>query len=209
MNTALTTQPALPRQPLDLPALVGPAAWSRLPAAVQRRFAAGHRAATYRGRMDLRCSRLGRVLAWLVTPLRSPLVAVNARGVATTVHVRTVGAGVVWERHFDRGVGSVCSTKELDATGQLQERTRGGLGMSLQVFEDDGALVFQSQRYFLQLGPLRLVVPRLLSPGICRVEHRDLGGGNFRFTLSMTHPLWGETFHQTGVFADPAPEPTR
>jgi len=33
--------------------------------------------------------------------------------------------------------------------------------------------------------------------------HTDLGSGLFRFTLSMVHPLWGETFHQTGVFADP------
>jgi hypothetical protein len=170
---------------------------------VQRRFAAGHAEATYRGRMDMRCSALGRVLAWLVKPLRSPLAAANARGVPTTVRVRCVGAGVVWERSFEGGVGRVFSTKELDAHGRLQERTRGGLGMALDVFEHDGALVFQSRRYFLDLGPLRLVVPRLLSPGTCRVEHRDLGEGRFRFTLSMTHPVWGETFHQTGVFADP------
>lgn len=189
--------------PLDLSALLGPAAWARLPAAVQRRFAAGHPAATYRGLMDLRCSPLGRVLAWLVKPLQSPLAAANASGVPTTVRVRAEGAGVVWERHFDDGVGHVCSTKELDGVGCLQERTRGGLGMVLDVFEHDGALVFQSRRYFLDLGGLRLVMPTLLSPGTCRVEHRDLGDGRFRFTLSMTHPFLGETFHQTGVFADP------
>ncbi|RTL36845.1 MAG: DUF4166 domain-containing protein [Burkholderiales bacterium] len=196
-------------QHLDLPALLGPAAWSRLPLAVQHRFAAGHRDVTYRGSMDLRCSRLGRVLAWLVKPLNSPLVAANARRVPTTVKVRTVGAGVVWERRFEHGVGSVCSTKALDATGRLQERTQGGLGMALEVFEQDGALVFESRRYFLERFGLRLVVPRLFSPGTCRVEHRDLGHGLFRFTLSMTHPLWGETFHQTGVFADPAPGAAR
>ncbi|RYF52847.1 MAG: hypothetical protein EOO29_57410, partial [Comamonadaceae bacterium] len=37
----------------------------------------------------------------------------------------------------------------------------------------------------------------------CRVAHTDLGAGQFRFTLSMVHPLWGETFHQSGVFTDP------
>lgn len=195
MNTA---------QALDLAALVGPAAWARLPAAVQRRFAAGHAEATYRGLMDMRCSPLGRVLAWLVKPLRSPLAAINANGLPTTVRVRSVGAGVVWERHFGEGDGRVFSTKELDANGRLQERTRGGLGMALDVFEHEGALVFQSHRYFLDIGALRLVVPRLLSPGTCRVEHRDLGNARFRFTLSMTHPVWGETFHQTGVFVDSA-----
>lgn len=197
MNTA---------QPLNLAALVGPTAWQRLPPAVQRRFAAGHQAITYRGLMDMRCSRLGRALAWLVKPFSSPLITANARGLPTTVHVRSVGAGVEWDRHFENGLGSVCSTKELDAAGQLQERTRGGLGMTLDVFEQGGELVFQSRRYFLELGGWRVAVPQLLSPGTCRVEHRDLGDGLFRFTLSMTHPLWGETFHQTGVFLDPTPQ---
>lgn len=189
--------------PLDLSALVGAAAWARLPVAIQRRFAVGHAETCYRGLMDMRCSRRGRVLAWLVKPLQSPLVAANASGVPTTVRVRAVGAGVVWERHFDGGVGRVCSTKELGPDGSLQERTCGGLGMVLDVFEQDGELVFQSRRYFLSIGSARIWVPRLLSPGTCRVEHRDLGEGQFRFTLSMSHPLWGQTFHQTGVFADP------
>jgi len=191
--------------PLDLSALLGAAAWAHLPAAVQRRFAAGHPAATYRGLMDMRCSPLGRVLAWLVTPLKSPLAAANASGVPTTVRVSAVGAGVVWARHFDDGVGHVCSTKELDDNGRLQERTRGGLGMALDVFEEGGALVFQSRHYFLDIGRMRIAMPGWLSPGTCRVEHRDLGAGLFRFTLSMTHPIWGETFHQTGVFVDPSP----
>jgi hypothetical protein len=195
MNTAAA--------PLDLSALIGPDAWARLPAAVQRRFAAGHAPATYRGLMDMRCSRLGRVLAWLVKPLKSPLAAANATGIPTTVRVSAVGTGVVWERHFEDGVGYVRSTKELASDGGLQERTRGGLGMALHVFEHDGALVFQSHRYFLDIGRLRVAMPRLFSPGTCRVEHRDMGHGLFRFTLSMTHPLLGETFHQTGVFADP------
>lgn len=191
--------------PLDLAALVGPAGWSRLPAALQRRFAANHSPVTYRGLLDMRCSPLGRVLAWLVKPFRSPLVAANATGVPTTVKVRPVGTGVLWERSFEGGVGHVCSTKELDKSGRLCERTCGGLGMVLRVYERDGVLVFESQRYFLALGGLRIVIPRLLSPGTCRVEHRDLGDQQFRFTLSMTHPLWGETFHQSGVFKDPSP----
>jgi Domain of unknown function (DUF4166) len=191
------------RSPLDLSALLGARAWARLPVAVQRRFAPGHLPVTYCGLMDLRCSRLGRLLGWLVTPLRSPLVTANARAVPTTVRVSTAGAGVVWERSFDGGVGHVLSTKELDADGGLQERTQGGLGMTLAVLEDGSSLVFESRRYFFSLGGWRVMVPSLLSPGTCRVEHRDLGQGQFRFTLSMRHPLWGETFHQTGVFADP------
>jgi hypothetical protein len=116
--------------------------------------------------------------------------------------------GVIWERCFHTGSAGqdriVRSTKELGADGGLLERTVGGLSMSLDVFEEAGALVFQSRRFWLVWGRLRLPVPALLTPGTCRVAHTDLGEGLFRFTLSMVHPLWRETFHQTGVFSDPA-----
>ncbi|NRF65913.1 DUF4166 domain-containing protein [Aquincola sp. S2] len=193
------------RAPLDLAALVGAEGWSRLPPAVRRRFAAGHGDALYTGRTDLRCSRIGRVFAWLARLVGAPLTGLNVNGAPTTVQVHDDGrGGMVWERHFDGSAQVVRSTKEIDArSGELSERTDGGLSMALDVFEEDGALVFRSRRYWLAIGRLRLPVPALLSPGICRVTHTNLGFGFFRFTLSMVHPLWGETFHQSGVFADP------
>lgn len=192
---------------LDLPALVGAAGWTRLPAAVQHRFAVAHADATYEGHMDLRCSFVGHIYAALSRVLGSPLTHLNTDAVPTTVRVSGNGrGGVVWERrlHATGHERMVRSTKEVGADGGLLERTDGGLSMSLDVFEEAGALVFQSRRFWLVWGRwLRLPVPALLTPGVCRVVHTDLGGGLFRFTLSMVHPLWGETFHQTGVFADP------
>lgn len=191
-----------PPPALDLAALVGPAGWSRLSPAVHRRFGPGHATAIYAGRMELRCSRVGRVFAWLARPFGSPLSSVSDGAVPATVRVFDDGAGgMVWERHFDTHV--VRSTKRMDVDGGLLERTDGGLSMGLRVFEDRGALVFESHRFLLMLGRFRLRVPRLLSPGICRVRHTDLGDGLFRFDLDMVHPLWGRTFHQSGMFADP------
>lgn len=200
------TRPEAPRD-LDLAALVGPAGWSRLPAAVRRRFGVGHGAATYVGRMALRCSPAGRVFAALSRAFGSPLSGVTDDAVPTSVRVFDDGrGGMVWERTFHaRGADAphvVRSTKELDAGG-LVERTDGGLAMGLRAFEEGGALVFESHRFFLVLGRLRLRVPALLTPGTCRVMHTDLGDGLFRFDLDMVHPLWGRTFHQSGVFADP------
>ncbi|MFY8016565.1 MAG: DUF4166 domain-containing protein [Inhella sp.] len=196
----MTTPP-----PLNLPELVGEPGWSRLPAAVQRRFAPGHGDAVYQGHMDLKCSRIGRWLALLARPLQSPLTDLRAVHLASTVRVSQEGAGVVWARCFGNGKAEVRSTKELGPDGLLQERTDGGLATRLAVFEQDGDLVFESRRYLFVWRGLRLPIPHCFSPGTCRVEHRDLGAGTFRFTLSMRHPLWGETFHQTGVFADPTP----
>nr|WP_295774967.1 DUF4166 domain-containing protein [Rhodoferax sp.] len=193
---------------LDLPALVGTAGWSLLPAAVQHRFAVAHADVTYEGHMDLRCSAIGHIYAALARMLGGPLTHLNACAVPTTVRVSGNGrGGVVWERCFQTGATGkdriVRSTKELGADGGLLERTDGGLSMSLDVFEEAGALVFQSHRFWVVWGRLQIRVPALLTPGVCRVVHADLGGGLFRFTLSMVHPLWGETFHQSGVFADP------
>ena len=204
---------SLPSQPdalrtLDLAALVGAAGWARLPAAVRRRFGADHGAATYAGRMELRCSPVGRAWALLSRLFGSPLSGVSSNAVPTSVRVFDDGrGGMVWERRFHtdgaRAPHVVRSTKQVGVDGGLLERTDGGLAMALDVFEERGALVFESRRFSLILGGLRLPVPALLTPGTCRVTHTDLGDGLFRFDLDMVHPLWGHTFHQLGVFADP------
>ena len=205
---SLPTAGLAPSAHLDLAALVGPAGWHRLPPAVQRRFAAAHADTAYCGALDLHCSALGRCFAAFSAVFGGPLTPLRNAGVAAEVRVYGNGrGGVVWERRLhatsSAGVRVVRSTKELGSGGGLVERTDGGLAMALDVFEEDGALVFESRRYFLALGGLRLPIPRWLTPGTCRVEHRDLGGGRFRFSLSMVHPWWGRTFHQSGVFADP------
>ncbi|WCM93742.1 DUF4166 domain-containing protein [Acidovorax sp. NCPPB 2350] len=208
MNT-LSSHSTTPAQApgLDLAAILGPAAWARLPPAVRRRFAAGHAATVYEGAMAFHCSSVGRCFAWLAGCLKSPLTPLCRADVPVQVRVHGDGrGGVVWERHLG-GPGArvhvVRSTKSLGPDGRVQERTDGGLSMALEVREEEGALVFVSRRYFFAAGPLRIPVPSWLAPGTCRVEHRDLGAGRFAFTLEMRHPLWGLTFHQTGVFADP------
>jgi hypothetical protein len=195
--------PALAAAPLDLPALMGAGAWSRLPAAVQRRFGTHAEPVRYAGRMDLSCSAFGRVLAWLAWPLRGPLTPDCATDLPVEVAVTPDShGGVIWSRRLGRRVVQSVKRAHPDGPGVL-ERTRGGLAMALDVLEDDGALVFQSRHYLWCLGPVRVRLPQWLSPGQCRVEHRDLGAGRFRFTLTMTHARWGQTFQQTGVFIDP------
>lgn len=94
------------------------------------------------------------------------------------------------------------SVKE-DGPNGLQERTSSGLVMELDVFERDGVLVFRSRRYLVQIGPWRIRLPALLTPGTCEVTHEDAGPGRFRFTLTATHPVWGTTFRRDGLFMEP------
>jgi len=192
--------------PLDIASRLPASDWSNLPQAVRRRFAAARHDTTYDGALDLDCSLVGRGFALLSRLAGGPLPGCRREAVPARVRVYDDGhGGVVWERHLHMpaGVRVVRSTKMAGPGRALVERTDGGLAMLLDVFADEGALVFRSRRYFLAFGRWRLPVPGLLTPGTCRVEHRDLGAGRFRFTLSMVHPLWGRTFHQTGVFRDP------
>ncbi len=99
------------------------------------------------------------------------------------------------------------SVKQLGVDGNLLECVRsgklGGISMGLNVFEKNGALYFASHTYFLRLGKFHLPIPTWITPGKTLVTHIDEGGGKFRFRLTMTHPLFGRTVHQEGIFLDP------
>ena len=161
--------------------------------------------------MALDRSAMGLAFAVLAVPFRAPLPWRRAEAAPAEVRVRDDDAGgVVWERWLDLGQGRppmlIRSTKRLGADGALLECVEGGLGMVLALREEDGALVFESRRYFVALGEAwRVPLPEALTPGRCRVTHAEEGGDprRFRFTLEMRHPLWGRCFRQTGVFEDP------
>ena len=73
--------------------------------------------------------------------------------------------------------------------------------MPLDTYVEGAVLHFVSVGYYFDLGAgLRVWLPQLLTPGVTHVEHIDLGHGWFRFTMTVTHPLFGEMFFQTGRF---------
>lgn len=191
---------------LDIARLIHPLDWARLPLSLRRRFEAGHGPASYQGVMTFERSPLGAVFAWLLRPFGAPLPRRRAIGAPVTVDVRATGGGVAWSRKLGP-MQHVRSIKSPGPDGTVLERTDGGLGMVLDVSAGEGALVFTSRSFFLAVGPWRVPIPGLLTPGRCRVEHRAIDDTKFRFTLTMVHPLWGTTFRQTGVFTDAKENP--
>lgn len=194
----------------DFPRLVGEPGWRRLHADVRRRFGPGHGGTEirYRGHMDVHRSTIGLVFAALAMLIGGPLPLRRGDCVPTDVGVWDDRAGgIVWERnlHLRPGAPPACirSTKRHGPDGSLLECVDGGLGMVLTVFEDSGALVFESRRFFLRLSGLRIPLPSLFTPGRCRVTHAAITPNRFRFTMEMAHPVWGRTFHQSGIFHDP------
>ncbi len=160
--------------------------------------------------MLVEASGLGLALAQLCRLIGTPLAPFTGEAVDVTVEVCPDRTGaVVWDRvyRFDRRQPiRVTSRKAMDDALGLTEQVPCGVGMALDLSVEDHALHFRSSGYFLAIGPLRIPLPLLLTPGLAHVVHADVGGGYFRFTMSFTHPWFGQLYFQTGLFRDPAEE---
>lgn len=154
---------------------------------------------------EIRRSKMGWLFAQLTRVIGNPLTPYVGQGVPMRVELfRKEGRkGVFWQRTYfypGRKPYVVTSVKQESEKGEMMECVGGGFGMVLDVYARDGSLHFESTCYFCTVFGRRVVLPRFLAPGRTHVVHEDLGGGDFRFTISMTHGQLGETFYQTGTF---------
>jgi hypothetical protein len=192
-------------------ALVGEAGWSRLPAAVQRRFSkrlAPGAVLLYAGEvLETRLSRLGKLLSFFARAVGAPLPLDDGMtGGATVAVMENAGlGGQSWTRTYARAgrfPQVIHSAKCFAGPTGLEEHVGCGIGMSLAVTEEEGALVFRSVRYFTAIGRLRLSIPRVMEPGAMEVVHKDEGNGAFLFTLELRSRRFGVLIRQTARFRD-------
>ena len=192
-------------------ALLSAEDWNALPAAVRQRFAkclTAGATVVYTGQVvEAHTSRAGWALAQVCRLIGGPLPTGIDTGVASVVTVtedRATG-GQVWTRLYASRQGfpqTIHSAKRFEGETGLEEHVGCGIGMSLKVGVDDGALIFRQHRYFLALGAWRLRLPAWATPGALTVRHIDLGGGRFAFTLDIAHPRFGALIHQRVEFQD-------
>jgi hypothetical protein len=191
--------------------LAGEADWARLPEAVRARFG-NHvgegRSIVYSGDVvECRMSRCGRLLAQLLRTIGAPLPLSRDTLVPATVTVTEdpASGGQFWTRIYGRRTGFpqvIHSIKRFRGPTGLEEYVGCGVGIALNVAVEHRVLHFLSDHYFIELGPLRLVVPRFLSPGRMKVSHIDCNHGWFAFVLRLDHPLLGTLVHQTAMFRE-------
>lgn len=199
--------------------LVGEADWARLPEVVRARFGrhvGEGRSIVYVGEViECRMNRCGRLLAQLLRPIGAPLPLSRDAFVPATVSVTEdpASGGQFWMRIYGRRRGPssslrtgfpqvIHSIKRFAGPTGLEEYVGCGIGIALTVAVEKGALHFVSDHYFIELGRLRLRLPRLLEPGRMKVSHVDCGGGVFAFVLSLDHPWLGSLVHQTAMFRE-------
>jgi hypothetical protein len=188
--------------------LVGEADWAGLPVAVQARFSRhiGEGCSiVYAGEVvECRMSRCGRLLAQLLRPIGAPLPLSRDAFVPATVSVTDdpASGGQYWMRIYGRRRGFpqvIQSAKRFRGPTGLEEYVGCGIGIALRVAVEDGALHFLGDHYFVRIGPLRLRLPALLSPGRMKVSHIDCNHGWFAFVLRRDHPLLGELVCQSAL----------
>jgi Domain of unknown function (DUF4166) len=192
-------------------ALLTDAEWSRLPPTIRQRFSkrlAGGRTVIYAGRVtDMAVSRAGTALAQLVRLIGGPLPTscdVDVPSVVTVTEDMSNG-GQVWTRLYARRRGFpqvIHSSKRFGGPTGLEEHVGCGVGMTLKVCPTERALIFKSERYFIDLGRLRVMLPRWLCPGDLTVTHGEIDATHFAFSLDLVHPWLGTLIHQRAVFEE-------
>lgn len=192
-------------------ALLGEAAWAELPPAVRARFSrrlSPGEMLLYRGEVAAtELSAAGRLLAFLGRAVGAPLPLKNGmRGPALVVVLEDERlGGQSWTRVYacaGRAPQTIHSAKRFRGPTGLEEYVGCGIGMALKVSVEEGALVFRSDHYFLQLGPWRWRWPKALEPGRMEIVHREETGTTFTFRLRLVHPLLGCLVHQLAYFTD-------
>jgi Domain of unknown function (DUF4166) len=198
--------------------------WASLPLSIRRRFSkrlAGGRSVVYSGEiLDSWMSRAG---WWLVQAARligGPLpLTRNTCGssrlgpsrnapstrVPSVVTVTGGMGGHIWTRLYARRKGFpqvIHSAKRFAGPTGLEEYVGYGVGMALAVYAREGALIFRSEHYFLELLGRRWRLPAWLTPGTLYVTHAELPDGKFSFTLQIFHPRLGLIIRQMGMFRE-------
>lgn len=199
---------------IDVPTLLGSAAWKRLPQRVRNRFAtsvAAGEQVVYAGVMErVEANFFGKIVAWAGLLAGAPVVTKTGHNVTCDVclfHDDRRG-GTVWQRNYQFAgkKHTAATTKRADVNGMGLECFGRGFGMKLNIFERDGALCFVSRQFYVEVLGWRFVFPKILQPGCMEVVHRDLDGGKFRFSMTLRHRVFGMMLYQDGVFEDPVAE---
>jgi hypothetical protein len=195
-------------------ALLAEAEWAALSPTVRQRFSkrmAGGGTAVYLGEvLEAWTSRAGWLLVQALRLIGGPLPVSRDAHVPSVVTVTEdmAGGGQVWTRLYARRRGFpqvIHSAKRFAGPTGLEEHVGYGVGMTLAVNVEDGALVFRSRRYFVDLGGRRIGLPPWATPGALTVRHIEAEDGRFMFTLEIVHPRLGALVRQSVLFQEASP----
>ena len=185
--------------------------WSSLPAAIRHRFSKrlpGGGSTVYAGEvLETRMNLGGWLLAQALRLIGGPLPTnrcVHVPSVVTVTEDKASG-GQIWTRIYARRNGFpqvVHSSKRFAGPSGLEEYVGYGVGMALELLVREGALIFRSRNYFVQLFGHRFALPAWACPGELTVIHAEVPDGRFSFTLQLKHPRFGLMLRQMALYRE-------
>jgi hypothetical protein len=187
--------------------------WYALSSEVRKRFSkrvANERSVIYAGEVvEAEFSVWGWLLAQAARVIGAPLPLHADIGVPAVVTVTedSRAGGQFWTRLYGRRRGFpqvIHTSKRFQGKTGLEEYLGYGVGMALAVRVEDGAIVFRSAGYFLELFGRKWTLPSLLSPGGLTITHAESAAGRFSFTLDLRHPRLGLLIRQRAIFREVA-----
>jgi hypothetical protein len=207
----LQTQPPGPSEGELFRKILG-AEWSKLHPDIQMRFAKNPlpgKPLRYIGALsELKCSRLGSLIAWLAKPMiQGALIPYSDADFPVDIEVYSKpDCSAIFKQRIYRLHGR----KPIQFTSYMQESEKGevleyvgsGLGMKLVLRVQDGNLHFASDGYFWDIFGYRVPIPDLLTPGKTNLCHCNDNPEQFNIRIEMKHPLFGVTFTQVGIFSE-------
>jgi hypothetical protein len=185
--------------------------WLSLPPAIRRRFSKRlppGGSTVYAGEvLETRMSVAGWLLAQAMRLIGGPLPTTRCVHVPSIVTVTEdkASGGQIWTRIYARRTGFpqvVHSAKRFAGRTGLEEYVGYGVGMALDLHVRDGALIFRSRDYFVQVFGRRVVLPPWLCPGELTVIHAEVPDGRFSFTLQLVHPRLGLILRQMALYRE-------
>ena len=191
--------------------LIGQQAWQQLPILVRNRFSktlANNRIVYYRGKnTQLKRNIFGTILAQVLRIVGAPLPIfkeVNLPSIVTVYEDKNSG-GQVWSRQYQRENKPpqvIESVKKFSGETGLEEYIGFGLSIALQAKVSKNTLAFHGHSFHFKFGKIQFKLPKWLEPGKLLVKHHDLGSGDFEFTLSLYHNIFGELLYQSAIYHD-------
>src|SRR5262245_3095176 len=193
-------------------ALLSDAEWAALPLSVRRRFSrrrANGKAVVYIGEiLETRISHVGWLLVQAGRLIGAPFPLCRDAHVPSVVSVTEDAAtgGQHWtmlyarrRRGRSRFPQIVHSLKHFTGPTGLEDRVRGGVGVTLVMGVKDEALIFRSRDYFIDVLGMRFWLPGWLTPGALTVTHAECADDRFSCMLEVVHPGFGLLIRQMGL----------
>ncbi len=161
----------------------------------------------YRGTLDiLWCSNLGKLLAFLTKPIiKGALMPYRSNHCPVDIQVYKkdncpyLFKQRIYQLKESKHVQFTSHMSE-DKPGEIMEYVGAGLGMKLTVFEKEGNLHIKSDGYFLKIGPVKIPMPSIFTPGKTYLTHINENKEKFRIRIDINHCLLGKMFIQEGSF---------